>query len=97
MTNIMACILANILVATRLTYSMARDNMLPFSHVWRHVSPDAGFAAGLALFAAAKALKYWAIASLGPRWTFRILVPPGSTRTAWSRSRRPAGETSSSV
>lgn len=38
MTNIMACILANILVATRLTYSMARDNMLPFSHVWRHVS-----------------------------------------------------------
>ncbi|MEV5361101.1 amino acid permease, partial [Micrococcus luteus] len=31
---------ANILVATRLTYSMARDNMLPFSHVWRHVSPS---------------------------------------------------------
>jgi methyltransferase len=23
----------------------------------------------------------WAIASLGPRWTFRVLVPPGSTRT----------------
>ena len=40
LTNIMACILANILVATRLTYSMARDNMLPFSHVWRHVSPS---------------------------------------------------------
>jgi amino acid transporter len=38
LTNIMACILANILVATRLTYSMARDNMLPFSHIWRHVS-----------------------------------------------------------
>jgi amino acid transporter len=38
LTNIMACILANILVATRLTYSMARDNMLPLSHVWRHVS-----------------------------------------------------------
>jgi amino acid transporter len=38
LTNVMACILANILVATRLTYSMARDNMLPFSHVWRHVS-----------------------------------------------------------
>jgi methyltransferase len=50
--------------------------------VWRHAPPDAWFAAGLALFAAAKALKYWAIASLGPRWTFRILVPPGSTRTA---------------
>jgi amino acid transporter len=39
LTNILACILANILVATRLTYSMARDNMLPFSQVWRHVSP----------------------------------------------------------
>ena len=39
LTNVMACILANILVATRLTYSMARDNMLPFSQVWRHVSP----------------------------------------------------------
>ncbi len=39
LTNIMACLLANILVATRLTYSMSRDNMLPFSHVWRHVSP----------------------------------------------------------
>lgn len=40
LTNVMACILANILVATRLTYSMARDNMLPFSAVWRHVSPS---------------------------------------------------------
>src|ERR1700709_2202089 len=40
LTNVLACILANILVATRLTYSMARGNMLPFSHVWRHVSPS---------------------------------------------------------
>jgi amino acid transporter len=39
LTNILACLLANILVATRLTYSMARDNMLPLSSVWRHVSP----------------------------------------------------------
>lgn len=39
LTNILACLLANILVATRLTYSMARDNMLPLSHIWRHVSP----------------------------------------------------------
>lgn len=38
LTNILACLLANILVATRLAYSMARDNMLPLSHVWRHVS-----------------------------------------------------------
>ena len=40
LTNILACLLANILVATRLTYSMARDNMLPFSHIWRHVSAE---------------------------------------------------------
>lgn len=39
LTNILACLLANILVATRLTYSMARDNMLPLSHLWRRVSP----------------------------------------------------------
>jgi methyltransferase len=37
--------------------------------------------AGAALFAAAKLLKYWAIATLGGRWTFRVLVPPGSART----------------
>lgn len=36
-------------------------------------------AAGLAVFAAAKLLKYWAMASLGVRWTFRVLVPPGSS------------------
>lgn len=34
--------------------------------------------AGAGLFAIAKVLKYWAIASLGPRWCFRVLVPPGS-------------------
>ncbi len=39
LTNILACLLSNILVATRLAYSMARDNMLPLSHLWRHVSP----------------------------------------------------------
>jgi methyltransferase len=48
---------------------------------WRTVQPDALFAWGAAIFGAAKALKYWAIASLGSRWTFRVLVPPGSTPT----------------
>ena len=33
--------------------------------------------AGLALFAASKALKWWAIASLGAAWTFRVIVRPG--------------------
>jgi methyltransferase len=36
------------------------------------------FAAGLAVFAGAKAIKYWAIAALGPRWSFRVLVPRGA-------------------
>lgn len=30
---------------------------------------------GAAIFLTAKALKFWAIASLGIRWTFRVLVP----------------------
>jgi methyltransferase len=48
--------------------------------VLRGVTADALFAAGVGVVAVAKALKYWAIASLGPRWTFRVLVPPHSTR-----------------
>lgn len=36
--------------------------------------------AGIAVFTIAKALKYWAIVTLGPRWTFRVLVPPQSAR-----------------
>ena len=34
--------------------------------------------AGAALLLAAKALKFWAIASLGSRWTFKVLVLPGA-------------------
>jgi methyltransferase len=37
--------------------------------------------AGGVIFGLAKALKYWAIATLGSRWTFRVLVPPSSRRT----------------
>ena len=49
---------------------------------WRGAQPTgAALAIGAAVYGAAKALKYWAIASLGPRWTFRVLVPPGSQRT----------------
>lgn len=32
---------------------------------------------GLAFFGVAKALKIWAISSLGSRWSFRVLVVPG--------------------
>jgi methyltransferase len=33
--------------------------------------------AGVSLMFAAKALKFWAIASLGTRWTYKVLVLPG--------------------
>jgi len=32
---------------------------------------------GFVLFGAAKALKFWAISTLGPRWSFRVLVLHG--------------------
>lgn len=40
---------------------------------WGPSSPSI-LLAGLAVFGLAKALKAWAIATLGPRWTFRVLV-----------------------
>src|SRR5262245_18375470 len=33
---------------------------------------------GVAMLVAAKAVKFWAIASLGRRWTYRVLVLPGA-------------------
>ena len=45
----------------------------------RRAQPNEWFIAGTVVFALAKAIKYWAIATLGPRWTFRVLVPPGSS------------------
>jgi methyltransferase len=44
----------------------------------RQATADELFLTGLVIFALAKAIKYWAIATLGPRWTFRVLVPPAS-------------------
>ena len=39
-------------------------------------------AGGLVLLVAAKALKYWAAATLGDRWTFKVLVVPGEPLVA---------------
>jgi amino acid transporter len=39
LTNILVCLLSNVLVGTRLLYSMSRDNMMPFSSALRHVAP----------------------------------------------------------
>ena len=45
--------------------------------LWRG-TPSAGvLAAGATLFVLAKAIKWWAILTLGPFWTFRVIVVPG--------------------
>jgi len=36
--------------------------------------------AGMLVFVAGKALKYWAIAALGRFWSFRVIVVPGAPR-----------------
>lgn len=48
--------------------------------------------AGILVMVAAKALKWWAIASLGVRWTFRVLIVPGAslvTRGPYAFARHP--------
>lgn len=44
---------------------------------WRGPAPANVLVIGVIVFGVAKALKAWAMASLGPRWSFRVLVPPG--------------------
>jgi methyltransferase len=43
---------------------------------------------GFAVFAAGLALRYWAISTLGPRWTTRVVVVPGETLVAAGPYRR---------
>lgn len=45
---------------------------------WRGKGPGLWFMSGVLLFVAAKALKFWAIGSLGERWTFRVRVLRGA-------------------
>jgi methyltransferase len=44
----------------------------------RGPAPNAVAALGIVLFVLAKILKTWAIASLGVRWTYRVLILPGT-------------------
>ena len=46
---------------------------------WRGV-PFAFVIAGFVIFVLSKALKWWAITSLGDAWTFRVIVLPGAAR-----------------
>jgi methyltransferase len=52
--------------------------LMGFEAWWRHAGIGGAFVSGALLFAAAKALKYWAIGSLGVRWTFRVRVLRGA-------------------
>jgi methyltransferase len=53
---------------------------------WRHAQGEPAYwrmaILGLGLFAIGKALKWWAILSLGPAWTFRVIVVPGAPQVA---------------
>jgi methyltransferase len=45
--------------------------------------PSEGLAlAGVIVLVLAKAVKFWAIASLGKRWTYRVLIVPGAPLVA---------------
>jgi methyltransferase len=61
----------------RVAYPAAFLSMLVEQTV-RGARTDVPFAIGLALFFAAKALKWWAILTLGAFWTFRVIVVPGA-------------------
>ena len=55
-------------------------------------SPEALLIAGVVVFSAAKMLKLWAIASLGRRWSYRVLVVPAAPLIAtgpYARVRHP--------
>jgi methyltransferase len=59
---------------------------------WRAAPWDAWALGGLGLFLAGKALKYAAIAALGVRWSFQVLVLPGTplvTRGIYRHLRHP--------
>lgn len=49
--------------------AMVAEGAWDAAHAW--------LSTGLAVFVVAKMLKWWAIAALGPAWTFRVIVRPG--------------------
>jgi methyltransferase len=49
---------------------------------WRGAPSRGAVLAGVLVFLAAKLLKWWAIVSLGPFWTFRVIAVPGATLVA---------------
>ena len=67
--------------AMRLAYPAAFVAMLGEAAV-RQPPAASWFVVGLAIFAAAKIIKWWAILTLGRSWTFRVIVVPGDPLVA---------------
>jgi methyltransferase len=62
--------------AMRIAYPLAFAAMLGEGLLRERPPSVPMVATGFVLLAAAKALKWWAILSLGPFWTFRVIVVP---------------------
>jgi methyltransferase len=65
----------------RIVYPTAFGAML-IEGALRGAPPVPVALAGAVIFLTAKALKWWAIVSLGPFWTFRVIVVPGARLVA---------------
>jgi methyltransferase len=65
----------------RVAYPAAFLAML-VEHAVRGPASPKWLLAGLALFAAAKGLKWWAILTLGHFWTFRVIIVPAASLVA---------------
>jgi methyltransferase len=63
--------------AMQIVYPAAFAAMI-FELALRGAPSHAALAIGATLFLAAKALKWWAIVTLGSCWTFRVIVVPGA-------------------
>ena len=70
---------ADVYRAMQIAYPGAFAAMLVEAALRETDPPRVLMAAGVAIFTAAKALKWWAIATLGRFWTFRVIVVPGTT------------------
>ena len=68
----------DVFAVMKIVYPACFAAMLAESWMLQRTAPIT-LPAGIVVFTLAKTLKYWAIATLGRRWTFRVLVPPQST------------------
>jgi len=68
----------DVYAAMRVAYPAAFAAMLAEAFVRQKPPSPAIVLGGVAVFAFGKAIKWWAIATLGRFWTFRVIVVPGA-------------------